>query len=82
MLDLGYFFSSLLPLRVIEVMRERLSPPTSTAGTGLTEYSGGALLTGVVSRLLIVDALAALALRKVGVRLPGLSNYAVCRTSA
>lgn len=82
-IDAGYFFSSLLPVRVMQVIRERLARPAGTAGgTGLTEYSGGALVTALVSRVLIVDALAALALKKVGVRVPGLSNYAVCRTSA
>jgi trans-aconitate methyltransferase len=79
-LDIGYFFSSLLPLRAVQVLKERVV--AAPAATGLSEYTGGAVITTVVSRLLIADAFTTLALHQLGIRLPGLSNFALCRTSA
>jgi hypothetical protein len=81
-LEIGYFFTSLLPLRVLQVLRERASAPVETTGTDLSTYNGGRFITAVVSRLLIADAFGTLALQKLGVRVPGLSNFALCRTSA
>lgn len=80
--DIGYFFASLLPVRIAAVIVERLSPPTPSAGTGLSTYAGGPLKSGVLSAFLKTDAFIALTLRRIGVSLPGLSNYAICRTSA
>jgi len=81
-LDIGYFFASLLPLRLLGVLKERMRPPRNLAGTSLTTYGGGAMGTWMLSALLKADALAALTLRRIGISIPGLSNYAVCRTSA
>jgi hypothetical protein len=79
-LDIGYFFSSLLPLRAGQVLKERLVAAPAAAG-GLSEYTGGAVVTAVVSQLLIADAFVTLALHQLGIRIPGLSNFALCRTS-
>jgi hypothetical protein len=81
-IDIGYFFASLLPLRIIGVLAERLSPPPAAAGTGLSEYAGNRVTTTLLSAMLKADAFTALALRRVGISVPGLSNYAICRTSA
>lgn len=82
-IEIGYFFSSLLPLRILQVLKERASAaPATVSGTGLSDYNGGRLVTTVVSRLLIADAFTTLALQKLGIRIPGLSNFALCRTSA
>lgn len=80
--DIGYFFSSLLPLRILSVIKERISPPDTASGTGLSEYRGGGLSTALLSGILKADAFSTLMLGRLGVSLPGLSNYAVCRTSA
>lgn len=82
-LDIGYFFSSLLPLRVLQVMKERIAPPSAVpAGTGLSTYAGGRLQTSLFAGVLIADATVSLLLKRIGLRIPGLSNFAVCRTSA
>ena len=80
--DIGYFFASLLPLRVLDVIRERLSPPKAPDGTGLSRYEGGAVITPLLAAMLKADAFGSLLLRRAGISLPGLSNYAICRTSA
>jgi trans-aconitate methyltransferase len=81
-IDIGYFFAALLPLRILTVIRERLSPRTAAGASGLSEYRGGAVTTAALSALLKADACGALWLRRIGISLPGLSNYAICRTSA
>ncbi len=82
-LDIGYFFASLLPLRIAEVIGERLlPPPTHKTGTGLSTYAGGPIKSGILSSILKADAYTSLTLRRIGISIPGLSNYAICRTSA
>ncbi len=81
-IDIGYFVASLLPLRLLTVLKERLLPPAAAEATGLSEYSGGGMTTAMLSAILKADAFAALLLRRVGISVPGLSNYAICRTSA
>jgi SAM-dependent methyltransferase len=80
-LEIGYFFSSLLPLRVLQVLKEHAGRTVEATGTGLSEYRGGPVMTTVISRVLIADAFTTLALQKLGIRVPGLSNFALCRTS-
>ena len=84
-LDIGYFFGVLLPLRAVQLIKEKLiGAPRADAGAGigLSAYTGGAIATSLMSTLLITDACGGLALRKIGIRVPGLSNFALCRTSA
>jgi len=81
-LDLGYFFASLLPLRVANVIAERIWRPAPVSGTGLSRYAGGPIKSGILSSVLKADAFVALKLRRFGISIPGLSNYAICRTSA
>ena len=81
-IDIGYFFASLLPLRILTVIKERLSPAAAVDATGLSEYGGGGATTAVLSAVLKADAFGALLLRRIGISVPGLSNYAICRTSA
>jgi hypothetical protein len=78
----GYFFSSLLPIRILSVLRERVTTATPSRGTGLTSYQGGAGVTAAMTALLKADAGVGLALGQLGIHLPGLSTYAICRTSA
>lgn len=80
--DTGYFFMTLLPLRVLEVIKERIASPSAGNGTGLSQYAGGRLVTSGLSMVLKADAMVSLLLRRGGISVPGLSTYAICRTSA
>lgn len=82
-LDIGYFFGSLLPVRVLQVIKERLfglkpDQPTS----GLVTWTGGKASAALFSSALILDAQMSMAIARSGLRLPGLSNYAICAKSA
>ena len=78
----GHLFASLVPPRVLQVIRERLSRSPRNASTGLATWTGNEWLARCLAAGLEWDGRAALALLRVGISLPGLSNFAICRTSA
>lgn len=81
--DIGYFFSSLLPIRVLQVIKERLlgvKPAERTSG--LVTWNGSAAAAAIMREVLVLDARASMLLGSAGIRLAGLSNYAICVTSA
>jgi trans-aconitate methyltransferase len=77
----SYFFLSLLPLRALQVLKEQLfgRPPVVTSDLTIDH---GRASSAFLSRALVADASVSLWLRRVGITLPGLSNYAICRKSA
>lgn len=77
----GYLFASLLPMRLAQVLRERVLGE-SEAPQGLAAWAGGARATRLLARALEWDGRVTRGLARLGVRLPGLSVYALCRTSA
>jgi hypothetical protein len=82
-LDIGYFFGSLLPVRILQVIKERLfglkpDQPTS----GIVTWTGGDAAATLFSGALLLDARVSMAIARSGLRLPGLSNYAICVKSA
>ena len=83
-MDRGSFFASLLPIRLLQVAKERLLGAGAPVGasTGLVTWQGGPAVSGLLKRMLVLDASVSRALGHVGVPLPGLSIYAVCRRSA
>ncbi len=77
---MGYFFFSLIPVRMFQVLKEKIfRPDPKNMSTGLSEWNGNALLSSAFKYLLIADAGFSFFLKKIGISLPGLSNYAVCR---
>ena len=81
-IEAGHLFTSLVPARVLQVLRERLSPPVAKPSTGLSTWQGSEGLARALATVLEWDGRIALALLRVGLPLPGLSNFAICRTSA
>lgn len=81
-LSAGHLFASLVPLRILQVLHERLVPPSRVPPTGLATWRGSEGAARVMSAALELDGRLALALLALGIRVPGLSNFAVCRTSA
>ena len=80
--EVGYFFFSLLPLRLAQVLKEWIAGSRAPAATtGLVTWGGGPASAEVLRRVLVWDASLALWLNRVGIVVPGLSNYAVCRKS-
>lgn len=78
----GYFFASLIPVRLLKVVKERLVGRPDDGRSDLTIPPLGRLGAALLSALLVADAFVGLALARLGCRLPGLSAYAICRKSA
>jgi len=77
----GYFFSTLLPLRVMQLLKERVvgSPETFA---GLSGWQGSESTSQLIASLLTLDGRISISLARAGLRIPGLSNFALCRKSA
>jgi hypothetical protein len=81
--DIGYFFASLLPIRLLQVFKERVigSRPVQET-TGLVSWQGGNAAAALLRSVLSLDARMAMLLKTMGITVPGLSNYALCVKSA
>lgn len=76
----GYLFGSLLPARAAATMiGDRGSPGTQEHGIG--GWRRGSVVTRALTRALMVDNAIMLAARGLGITLPGLTAWALCRTS-
>ena len=82
-LDIGYFFGSLLPIRILQVVKERLlGLKPDQPMSGIVTWTGGSAAATLFSGALLLDARVSMAVARSGLRLPGLSNYAICVKSA
>lgn len=81
--DAGYFFATLLPLRAFGVVTERLGGGAKgnvgEGDVGVGGWDHGAFVTRSLTAWLRADAIFCLALRRFGIRVPGLSGWALCR---
>jgi hypothetical protein len=76
----GYFFFSLLIPRLIGKISERFFGKVSH-GTGLTGWRGGKTTSAMLASFLLADYYAGKIGRALGIGLPGLSVFALCRKS-
>jgi len=78
-LESGYFFLTLLPIRWAQLVHERLFGAPSSRGL-MTRAHGGPVRS-FLAQTLLADARCAIALQRLGIPVPGLSVYAICRPS-
>ncbi|MBA3664192.1 MAG: class I SAM-dependent methyltransferase [Bacteroidetes bacterium] len=78
---LGYFFSTLIGPRIIQVIKEKIiKPDLGKETTGLVEWNKGAGFTNFVKNILLFDYNVYKVIKKItGLSLPGLSNYILCK---
>ncbi|MEM9889180.1 MAG: class I SAM-dependent methyltransferase [Bacteroidota bacterium] len=77
-IKVGYFFWTLLPIRFLKVMKEGIFGKDKVS-TGLVEWSGSENKTSVIKQILVADYKIGAFFRKIGLKLPGLSNYIVMK---
>lgn len=75
-LQTGYFFSALLPVRLLKAIKEKTLGKDKES-TGLVEWNGSIAKTNTVKNVLLTDYKTSKALSKLGVKLPGLSSFSV-----
>jgi len=73
----GYFFLSLLPLRTMQVILERTGAHKKEE-KGIGDWRGGKTLGRLFRQMLLVDFRLGSLFGKTGLPLPGLSCYAIC----
>jgi SAM-dependent methyltransferase len=75
----GGLFHALLPLRAAAVLFERLRGSREGAGVNPVAWDRGAGVTSALAGVLTAEARASLRMGRLGVRVPGLSYWALCR---
>lgn len=78
-INMGYFFFSLLKLRTARVLIEKIFGNKEKKAKGIGGWKGNPILDGIVKRILMLDFKMGHFLHKAGIKLPGLSNYIVCK---
>jgi hypothetical protein len=80
---LGYFFFSLIPPRILQTLKEKISKPDLTnETTGLVEWNRSKFVTNLIKGILLFDYKIYKFIKSTtGFSLPGLSNYIVCKKS-
>lgn len=80
-IQIGYFFFSLIPPRIIQVLKEKLIKPNlNVETTGLVEWNKGSGITNLIKGVLLLDFKIYKFIKSItGLSLPGLSNYILCK---
>ncbi len=81
-IEQGYFFTSLLLPRFLQVVMEKLANKQEEAvqaQKGVANWQGNALLGKIIKKILIADFQFSQFLRQLGIILPGLSCYTICK---
>jgi SAM-dependent methyltransferase len=78
-LDDGYLFGSLIGPRLVNKVVESVRP-ADEASLGIGGWTGGPLVTALLTRALSVDNAILIGARRVGLLLPGLPAWALCKT--
>ena len=80
--NMGYFFFGLLPIRIFQVLKEKMFGfDMKKISTGLTTWQGGKAKASILKNILLWDTYFTFSFKKLGVNFPGLSNYAICKKS-
>ncbi|MDB5251368.1 MAG: type 11 methyltransferase [Flaviaesturariibacter sp.] len=76
-IESGYFFASLLPIRLAQKAGELMGRSMRPQGIG--SWRQTAFVTNSIKGALLLDHLLGRLLRKAGLHLPGLSTYCLCK---
>lgn len=79
---IGYFFFSLLPIRILQWLIEKINKPKIDDSTGLTEWKGSNFKSNLLKFILMTDYHVTNTFSKFGINIVGLSNYVICKKSA
>ncbi|NTV45344.1 MAG: class I SAM-dependent methyltransferase [Chlorobiales bacterium] len=77
----GYFFSSLLLPRLLEVLIEKLIKDKLKQAKGVSNWNGAKVKDAVITSVLVLDFKIGQVFKKLNINVPGLSAYAVCKKS-
>jgi len=78
-IESGNFFTSLLAPRILELTKEKLFGKAKAQG--LSSWQGSKKQSNILKEVLYLDFKSTNFIKQLGVKLPGLSTYAICRKS-
>jgi len=76
----GYFFFSLVPVRILQLFAEKLR--VRKPQKAVENWEGGPFISKIISFILWIDFRICYSLNKINIRLPGLSCFCLCQKSA
>lgn len=76
----GYFFFSLLPVRLLHVFAEKFS--IRKPKKAIDNWEGSYFVSNIISFILWIDFKICFSLSRINIRLPGLSCFCICQKSA
>jgi hypothetical protein len=77
----GHVFTTLIPARMLQIVKERLIGTTAADSEGLANWRHGERLARLLGTVLEWDGRVGLTLNRLGLPLPGLSHFAICKRS-
>lgn len=80
-IDSGYFFFSLIPIRAIQKLVEQIKKPRLEKIKGIGGWKENKIKDSIIKTILLLDFRISFALKKLGIKIPGLSNYIICTKS-
>lgn len=75
----GYMFFSLIPIRLVSMFYEKLAFQKHYKKKGIGHWRQGRMITKIIELFLYLDNRFSLALSEIGIKLPGLTSWALCR---
>ncbi len=78
-IEYGYFFKILLLPRIIKVIKEKIFKPDYTQEKGIGDWHGGKLKSKIIKSILVFDYKISRFFKLLGITIPGLSCYIVCK---
>ena len=81
-IEKGYFFASLLIPRMVKVIFEKLGIFSVRKNKGIGGWKGNNFIDTLVEFSLFLDYKVAVFMKKVGLKIPGLSCYMICQKQA
>ena len=76
----AYFFTSLLPSRFLQLLKEKCLKFIPKLTSGLAEWKGNRAMASILKRVLMFDFRVNWRLNRIGINIWGLSNITVCKT--
>ncbi len=80
-LDSGYFFLLPLMMRSLKVFFEKVFQSKKEPSSEIVTFNTSKSVNSLIRMVLNIDFTISFLLQKIGISLPGLSNYAVCKKS-
>lgn len=78
-IKIGYFFTSLLLPRILQIIKEKYFENDSEKLSGLTEWQSNKFKTYIIKNILILDFKI---MKLFNNKIPGLSNFVICKKNA